>query len=345
MNTAEELQNSETPSLTDENPNGGQTMKIEVVDDEGNNTTIDPEPIKEPIFIGGMLTPQLLEEIEKLIPTTHELAVLSPVIQEKCKQTYFYQKLGDRERDNVIKLQQDKNSRAEALAAITEIEMMFVKDLGLQPDFDRTKNAISFNYKDLKATINLHRRTELSNRRLQELVDLLIIHGFLTPTIHGANFIKQVWAITIDPVSRLQSLQIAKESVLENQKMNELTIQEYDKEISKVSMQINNVGGLSLDASREDDMLVAANTVDMNNINDDKSSQGSDERMFTADTLSKKEQEIINVLTAHGDVVTTGDICSEVNSSDISKQLNRLVNLELIEKVSRGNYKIKTKTV
>lgn len=196
--------------------NGGTTEKIEHVEQQKEALNTQPL-IKEPIFLGEVPDPVILQRIEEMIDQERfEIAILSPNLQQSCRETYFFNKLGEAERENMLKASKDKEKREKALQVISLIDEMFKLDLSNREVDLKKDSIITFKSYELKILYQKYRRTELSNKQIQELIEFLQIQGFLTPSLLNVPYIKQEFAITIDDTSRLQILNLLV-SELDNQ--------------------------------------------------------------------------------------------------------------------------------
>lgn len=197
--------------------------------------------IKEPIFI-GQVDLEILNQLEGLIDKDRfELAVLSQSLQKNCREAYFFSKLGDKERDNMMAAKRDSIQREQALQSIYEVEKMFASHLKKQ-SIEYNKEAgelIIFKPYEMQNLVSAVRGKKLSVSDIREAIENFQIHGFVTPTINGEAYHKQQFAITIDPASRLQVLSAIKENMEMEIKLLEQRKELYNNEIIAISRELS----------------------------------------------------------------------------------------------------------
>jgi hypothetical protein len=298
-----------------EQTNGGETVDIviEHPETEGSQQEETQLELKEPIFI-GQIDHDLLQKIDELIDKEiYEIAVLSPSIQQSCRETYFFHKLGEKQRDDMLKQKMDEKMRKETLDAIAEIERLFIqhfKNEGINYDKE-SGQLITFKAYEMKNVINAARTSQLSNEKTRELLEHAQIQGFITPTISGATYVKQEFAITIDSASRLTVLNGVKNALSQEIEMLKHRVKLYENEIVVISQELI---GDSEETNKTDH---------------------PDVEEFAINALTEKSKKVLELIKAHpGKYFTSGQISKMYNDnvSSCNDIIPRLLKINAILK-------------
>lgn len=196
--------------------------------------------LKEPIFV-GQCNKELLNKIDDLLDKDKfELAILPDSIQQSCRETYFFSKLSEKDRDNMLVMKKDKKLRQEGLDAVYQVEQMFKAFFEQEGIEKKEGEVITFKPHELKNVCHIFRRENLSNQNLRSMIEKMQVFGFITPTIVNEVYHKQEFAITIDYTDRLAALTAISNILDHEMQMTKARKELYDDEIIKISAQLSN---------------------------------------------------------------------------------------------------------
>jgi len=222
--------------------NGGtvQEIEFEQVTKDSTTSTTQHNPIKEPIFIGGVIDSETIKKIEDLFdPNVYEVAMMSEQLHKSCRETYFFEKLGQEEKKNIIRVRNDAKSRETAFEFAIDIDSSMRNSIKQKDGSPIQKDQnIAFKLYELKALYK-SKGKNLSNRQLEEIIDLLQIQGYAILIENSSSPMKRTFTLTIDSVTKMKAVQYNRDSILASIENLKLYLEIANREIEEISNKIN----------------------------------------------------------------------------------------------------------